>query len=164
MKTPSSLLLCAGFILAGLGTARAEGPAPHPAGHESFHRHHAGVFLGGVSRFEDGHEESGLALGVEYEYRLSPQWGVGGLIEGVTVGHGRDLALVAPVTWHPWRGLKLSLGAGVEYHDGNGEFLGRVAAGYDFHFGRWTVAPEISGDFTHEAQTIVYGIAVGFGF
>lgn len=131
---------------------------------EAHHRHHLGLFLGGVTRFTDGESETGGALGLEYEYRFAPDWGLGGLLEDVVFGEGRDLALVLPVSWHPWRELKLSVGPGVEFNGHDCEFLGRVSVGYDFKIGHFTLAPEVSGDFTHESQSIVYGLTLGWGF
>lgn len=167
-KLPPSLPLA--LLLACAPVGRAEEAAAGRShieegeAHEAEHQHHAGLFFGGVSRFAHGHEETGGALGLEYEYRLAPRWGLGALVEGVAVGGGRDLALVLPLSWHPWRGLRLSVGPGVEFHEDGDEFLGRVSAGYDFHLGRFTLAPEVSGDFTREAQSLVYGLTLGVGF
>lgn len=163
-----ALPLCLPFavLLAGLPGARA-GEASHLEeghAHGTEHRHHAGLFVGGLSRFEHGHKETGTALGLEYEYRLAPRWGLGGLLERVAVGGGRELALVVPLHWHPWRGLKFSAGPGFELYEGQAELLGRVATGYDFHLGRFTLTPEVSADFTQKAQSLVYGLTLGVGF
>lgn len=153
------------WVLLAVSLMRLHGSEPTPIEEESSHeRHHVDLFLGAVSRFEGGEKDHGMALGLEYEYSLSQRWGIGGLIEGVTAGHGRQLAMVAPLTWHPWRGLKLSLGPGMEFVEGEAEFLGRASIGYEFRWGRWELIPEISGDFGREAQSLVYGLGIGLGF
>lgn len=162
LLTVSALTTLAGMM--GAAEHPAEHPDDHLAGPHGHSRHHAGFFIGGVSRFEHGHRETGGAVGIEYEYRLAPRWGLGVLAERVAVGDGRELAAVVPLSWHPWRGLRLSVGPGVEFHDGSGEFLGRVAAGYDFHLGHFTLSPEVAGDFTRVAQSVVYGLTIGYGF
>jgi hypothetical protein len=170
MKHKLLFTLAFALALAGPGRVQAEESASDhnllsvTASHEAHHRHHVGLFFGGITRFEDAHEESGAALGLEYEYRFASRWGIGGLIEGVVVGEGHDLSLVVPVSWHPWRELKLSAGPGAEFNGHEHEFLGRVAAGYDFKIGRFTLAPEVAGDFTRKSQSIVYGLTLGCGF
>ena len=128
------------------------------------HRHHVGLFIGGTTRFEHAHEEHGAAVGLEYEYRFAHHFGIGGLWEYSVIEGGRDTVLAVPLSWHPWRELKLAAGPGIELSSHDPEFVFRVAAGYDFKIGRVTIAPEVAGDFTREAQTLVYGLTVGFGF
>lgn len=170
MKHRFSFILFLTLAAAGLGRVLAAEPASarHPLNedpsHADYHRHHIGLFLGGVTRFEDGEAETGGAVGLEYEYRFAPAWGIGGLLEDVVFGEGRDLALVVPASWHPWRELKLSVGPGVEFNGHDSEFLGRISVGYDFKIGRFTLAPEMSGDFTRESQSFVYGLTLGWGF
>ncbi len=176
LNTETTMIYRLSFILsltlaaAGLGRVLAEEPASdrhslsEDASDRTYHRHHIGLFLGAVTRFEAGETETGGALGLEYEYRLAPAWGVGGLLEDVVFGEGRDLALVLPISWHPWRELKLSVGPGVEFNGHDSEFLGRVSVGYDLKIGRFTLAPEMSGDFTRESQSFVYGLTLGWGF
>ncbi len=170
MNRQLKFILSLTLATAGLGSLLAQEPASirHPLNEGESpgvdHRHHVGLFLGGVTRFEAGEAESGGALGLEYEYRLAPAWGVGGLLEDVVFGEGRDLAVVLPISWHPWRELKLSVGPGVEFNGQDSEFLGRISVGYDFKFGHFTLAPELSGDFTRESQALVYGLTFGWGF
>lgn len=99
-------------------------------------RHHVGVFVGGATRFqapEEEEEETGLAVGLEYEYRFAKHWGTGLLLEGVTTDHARDGILVVPLNFHPWEWLKLSAAPGVEFIDGGGEeFVVRLGAAYEF--------------------------------
>jgi hypothetical protein len=128
------------------------------------HRHHASLFLGGATRFEDHHDETGLAIGVDYEYRVNKLWGVMGLFEGVVTDHSRETVLLAGVAFHPYQGLRLGAGPGVEFSHGSGEFAFRLGAAYGFELGRWTLSPELAGDFTRESETLVFGVSLGRGF
>jgi hypothetical protein len=131
-----------------------------------FPHHHVGFFVGGSTRFANEEDtETGLTLGMEYEFRFARAWGTGILAEGVVTSHGRDAILLVPLNWHPWEWLKLSAAPGVEFvTEGPEEFVMRLAVAYEFEFGRFNVAPEIAVDLTRESQTLVYGISVGRRF
>ena len=58
-------------------------------------RHELGLFLGGTHRGS----ENGFAAGLDYEYRISPLFGFGGLIE-FTGGDIRDGVLGFPFFFH----------------------------------------------------------------
>ena len=167
-----ALILILTLTLAFAATGRVLAAEPGSA-HDSFgeitapeasHRHHLGLFMGGVSRFVDGETETGGVIGLEYEFRLAPGWGVGGLLEDVIFGEGRDLALVLPVSWHPWRELKISVGPGVEFNGHDSEFLGQVGMSYVIRICFFPLAREFSGDFTRESQSFVYGLTLGWAF
>ena len=64
---------------------------------------------------EDEQTETGMALGMEYEYRFREALGVGLLAEGILTAHPRDAILVVPFNWHPREWLKLSAAPGVEF-------------------------------------------------
>lgn len=139
-----------------------------PASEIDIPHHHIGVFAGGATRYrapEHEEEETGAALGVEYEYRFARHWGAGLLFEGVITDHARDAVLAAPLNWHPWEWLKLSAAPGVEFVEhGSHEFVVRLAAAYEMELGHWNLAPEVSVDFTRESQTLVYGLSFGRRF
>lgn len=136
--------------------------ADHAAEHVA-HHHHLGVFLGGGVRDEHGEVASGFALGFEYEYRVHPLIGVGGLVE-VATGDLRDVVVMAPVVVHPWRGLKLVAAPGAEFRrDEDAEFLIRLGVGYLVPFRRVTVGPEFNVDVVDGHPTVIVGISVGFG-
>ncbi|MBL9173963.1 MAG: hypothetical protein JNL10_10555 [Verrucomicrobiales bacterium] len=134
-------------------------PIPH---------HHVGIFAGGATRFtseEEGETETGVALGMEYEYRFARHWGTGLLAEGILSAHPRDAILVVPLNWHPWEWLKLSAAPGVEFvTDGPEQFVMRLGAAYEFELGAFNIAPEVSVDLSRNAQTLVYGLSVGRRF
>jgi hypothetical protein len=100
---------------------------------------------------------------VDYEYRLSPDFGVGALVDHAW-GHPDATVAAAAVFVHPWRGLRLLAAPGIEYSHGEGEFLIRVGAAYEFHRGSWTVAPTVNVDFVDGDEALVYGLTFGYGF
>jgi hypothetical protein len=163
--------LCLGAVvpacMAEDGRAHDAIPAAH-AHSVAFPHHHLGFFLGGATRYdapEEHEEETGPALGIEYEYRFAERWGAGLLVEGVLTEHARDATLVVPLNFHPREWLKLSVAPGVEFAEHGGEvFVLRLGAAYEWEFGDYNVAPEFSLDFTDESQTAVYGISVGRRF
>lgn len=139
-----------------------------PASEVGIPHHHVGVFAGGATRYkapEHEEEETGLALGVEYEFRFAEHFGAGLLFEAVSTDHARDAILVVPISWHPWEWLKLSAAPGAEFVEhGAHEFVIRLAAAYEIEFGHWNLAPEVSVDFTRQSQTCVYGLSFGRRF
>jgi len=128
------------------------------------HRHEVAVFLGAAIR--DEHEtESGFALGVEYQYRLHRFLGVGALAEGA-LGEFRDVLLIAPISFHPWRGLRLVVAPGAEIpNEGSTEFALRLGAGYKIPLGgRFTLLPEFNADLIDGHPTYVFGASFAVGF
>jgi len=130
------------------------------------HKHHIGLFLGGATRFEEHDEnKTGFTIGLDYEYKLVPKWGIGALVEGVAFGDDhRDLALAFPVSFHPIEPLKLAAGPGFETTGSHSEFMVRLSAAYEFEVGKFTLSPEIAVDFVKDAQTLVFGFSIGRGF
>ena len=48
------------------------------------HPHHIAVFAGYATESKPPREDvNGFALGLEYEYRFHPNWGIGGAVEGL---------------------------------------------------------------------------------
>ncbi len=152
-------------VLAGLVLATAIGSPVCAEEHEESepqHGHHeqtVGVFLGYAT---EGKRESGPALGVEYEYRLSYSMGVGAVAE-YTFGDLDTLVLAAPVAYHngPWR---FYVGPGIERVDGDNEFLVRVGGEYGFHRGDWEISPQIDIDIVDGEQVFVIGVTFLWGF
>ena len=118
-----------------------------------------------LERKRDKDEEAG-AIGVEYEYRFSQHWGVGGVIEGLGKDVIRDVSLAALVSFHPAGGWRLFAGPGYEFTQKKDEFLFRTGVGYEFSFGNhWTLAPEVIADFIASGKrTYIIGLALGREF
>ncbi len=159
----------------GIETATAD-----ETGHGHWHKHHAGLFVGGSSI----KSETGFTLGGDYEYRLSKYIGVGGQVEH-GFGDLKETVAAFPLFFHPGAGLRLGTGPGFEKFsgelptstsvEGNGEdagggdkdfhFLWRIQVLYDFPLDeRFTVTPSFAIDFQSGRQVFVYGITLGFGF
>jgi hypothetical protein len=128
------------------------------------HRHDVALFLGAAIRDEE-ETESGFALGLEYQYRLHRFLGVGALVEG-ELGDLRDVLLVAPISLHPWRGLRLVVAPGAEIpNEGSTEFALRLGAGYKIPLGgRFTLVPEFNADLIEGHPTYVFGVNLAVGF
>jgi hypothetical protein len=124
-------------------------------------RHELGLFLGGTHR----NGEDGFSAGLDYEYRISPLFGYGGLIE-FTGGDIRDGVLGFPFYFHVWRGLKLVGAPGIEFaKQGNDEFLLRLGGEYGFELGRgYALAPGLFVDVTESETALVYGVAIAKSF
>ena len=173
------LCIIASLIFALSLSWAAEADEAHGEASHDFHRHHA-AFIVGVTEGEDS--KSGFSLGVDYEYRFSELFGLGGVVE-YTGGDFDHVLLLVPVFIHPYKGWLLNVAAGAEIHeeheehgvhveheeDGDNErtadWVARVGAAYQFHFGeRYTIAPEVNVDFTEHETAFAYGVAFGVGF
>jgi hypothetical protein len=145
---------CAGQLLVALvclnSSAQAE---PRHVG--DFESHHTiGVFLGDTT--ED--RRDGVTLGLEYEYRASPAWGVGLTVEHVA-GDFDTNVLVLPVAHH--RGAwKFYVGPGVEFADEGEEPLLRAGVEYGFHVGEVEVSPQIDVDFIDGERLLIFGLVI----
>ena len=123
------------------------------------HRHHLALFLG-ATHTDEGDE---FSIGIDYEYRLKPILGVGGLAE-YTGGDLETTVLAAALFIHPYDEWRLVLAPGFENEDGDNEFLFRAGVSYAFPVGKWTVSPEFNVDFVDEEENLVYGLSFGRGF
>ena len=149
---PGALLLCA-FCWSAAGRAAEE--ADH---HENGHANEVAVFLG----FTDEGRDEGLALGIEYERRLSESYGVGVLAE--RTWRGRDFWVYAiPLTLHVER-WKFVAAGGVEKGHGHTDGLFRLAAGYEFEAGTMAVTPTLAVDSVDGELIYIIGASIGFGF
>ncbi len=136
--------------------------------HGESHPHHFALFLGaGLETDREGEEEDkGLAVGLEYEYRLSERWGIGGVFETLGGTTTREVSVIMPVSLHPGGGWRLFAGPGYEFTEKKDKALLRLGAGYEFHLkGGWSLAPEFIVDLVDGGGTIwIAGVAIGYGF
>ena len=146
--------------------------------------HHLALFLGAGIEEKKDHDEDTFAVGLEYEYRFSNRWGIGGAYETLGEDSIRNHVLVLPISLHPGKGWRLFFGPGYEWHDDSqadkshdssgqaGEhkhkdkFLLRLGAGYEFHVGgHWSLAPELIVDALENGDTTwLTGVAIGYHF
>ena len=162
-------------------TAEHEGAAEHDESGGHDHKHEFALFLGVTD--EKGHD-SQFSTGVEYEYRFSHRWGIGGLIDYAR-GDLRNRIIGVPVYFHPGGNWILLAAPGIEHHTGrNGEpsehakadghsetdesdnfFVFRLGVAYNFHVGsRYGILPSFKVDFVNGEEVLVYGVSFAVGF
>lgn len=153
-----SLLLAAGFLLAAAGNA-SEFPGGLGTQQLTF------SVGGGDKRNEDLDGDDAGVVGLEYEYRFSDRWGVGGLIEAIDVGNDTNTVILVPVVFRPFDSLRFGFAPGVEFTETEDLGLFRIAVNYTMPLtDRWFIAPETSVDFTDDNSAFLARVAVGFRF
>ncbi len=120
-------------------------------------QHEGRLFVGGTTDRGGG----GLTLGGQYEYRLSTEWGVGGLAD---VTFGRDVAVVigAAGYWHPIDRLTLLAAPAVDLE--RDDFLVRAGGSYDFAFKGYVIGPALYVDLGAKGTPVLFGLVVSFDF
>lgn len=158
MRCRALLALAAGLLLTTSAHA-----SEFPGGLGT--QHFAVVVGSGDTRNEDLDSDDARVVGLEYEYRFSDLWGVGGLIEAIDVGNDTNTALLVPIVYRPFDTLRLSFAPGVEFTDAEDLGLFRVAVSYTMPLtDRWFIAPEASVDFTDDNSAFLARVAMGFRF
>jgi hypothetical protein len=129
---------------------------------ESDDHYHDDVIAFFVGLAHEGHRDNELALGVEYERRLSASYGLGFLAEYTFTDDGTWI-FAFPLAWHggPW---KVYAAPGVEREDSDDEFLVRLGVEYGFELGSWEVAPQFDIDFVDSDTVYVVGLTFARGF
>lgn len=146
-------LLCLIFT----STSKAGGdPTDHP--------HHISIFGGYSSDFK---KDNGFKLGLEYEYRLSRLFGIGGMLD-FTGADFEIFAISAGADIYPVKDVPLFLGAGFgaknEKADKWKPFF-RTIAGYNFHVGKFSLGPVVMYDIYNARKNVIsFGVAFGLGF
>ena len=125
------------------------------------HKHHASVFLGGTTVFESDH--SGFTIGIDYEYLLTEDFGVG-IIAEHAIGEVDATSIFAALDWHMTEQIVLQLGTGVEIEDDEEFGVARLGAYYEFHIEETTLAPTISYNFSDHNDSLVFGVLIGRKF
>ena len=154
--------VCTTLALAAQAVLAREAESQKDAEWAEKERHELGLFLG----VTDQKSDTGFSVGLDYEYRLSRMFGIGGLLE-YTGSDFRDGIVAVPFYVHPWKELKLVAAPGIEIEaeDGSEEFLVRVGAEYGFDVRRgFEIAPALYFDFTSEDVAIVAGAAIARSF
>ena len=83
--------------------------------------------------FTDAESETGVSIGVEYEYRASRLWGVGALVELTT--ETRDVLVAVPVSLHFYGSFRVLAAPAVEFGEPKVAAF-RLGLGYD-----WDLSP-----------------------
>ena len=124
-------------------------------------RHKMGLFVGATYADDEYHE----TLGIEYTYRLTPSWSLGGVVERAEREKESTLIL-AFAHWWPYKGWYLGAGVGRKDPGEARENTIRTTIGYDFELRNgWVIAPELDLDFIeHNENEQVFGIGIGKEF
>ncbi len=150
---------CALFSV-GVIASEAGGDEGH-VGEEGHHKHTLAVFAGITREDSDNH----ATLGLEYSYRISESWSVGGLVERAERKKESTLVMAFAHFW-PYRGLYLGAGVGRKNPGDKRENTLRATIGYEFELsGGWVLSPQANLDMIeHEDSEVVFGIAFGKQF
>jgi len=138
--------------------SRGAGEQQEDSEHNEFHKHVVAFFAGVAHQ---GARDNGLALGVEYEYRLSSSFGIGALAEH-TFGDFDTWVYAIPFAYHrgPW---KVYAAPGREDGKHGNESLLRLGGEYGLEVGEWEIAPQLDLDLVHSEKTWVLGVTFGKG-
>ncbi len=165
-KNSARKFIC-GTVAVLLGLAGSNCLADEAAGHHTLPHNHI-AFFAGIGFENDGkdHEESGTAVGLEYELQYHEKWGLGFDLEKLFGSDAKRSWVAAfPISYHPNEQWRFFSGPGLESGD-HEKFLLRFGVGYEIPFaGKWIASPEFVLDMIEGgAVTAVLGVSVGFGF
>ena len=131
-----------------------------PVHHEN--HYHFSAFTGYTTDYAG---RTGYKLGIEYEYRLSDHFGLGGTFD-FTGADYEIFSFSVGTSVYPFK-FPLILGAafGAKRSDNRWKEFTRGLILYDLHFDNFSIGPIIMYDFFPERKDIMsYGLTVGLGF
>jgi hypothetical protein len=157
------------LLIAVLCTTSAFADDHGSAGHGAAgHKEVAVSISSGEEETATGKKHGAKALGLEFVYRISDEWGVGGVVERLDVHGKRNTVVVVPVSYHFGGGFRAFAGPGYEFNAqaNKDKALIRIGLGYAFHINdHWSISPEVVNDFLNgHGDTWLAGIAIGYGF
>ena len=125
------------------------------------HRSHLAAILGLTKKSSKTAE----TYGIEYTYRLSERWALGGWYEESSGDFDLEsLGAIGNIFVGP--NFALLIGAGAERElFGETKYLARLGAQYQFHPGGITISPVGWVDFVENGNQLYFvGVTLGFGF
>jgi hypothetical protein len=136
------------YLLAGVSAIAISGWCGDHGGEGNtpehhYNKHHVAVFLGNT---HDYHGNDAFTVGVDYEYRLTDLFGIGGVIDHAG-GNINATVIGGGLFTHPWKDLRLATILGNEHQNDHNELLVRLGVSYDFHIEKWILTPVIDVDF-----------------
>ena len=157
------------FAIVAASVTSVYGTAYAAEGNSIAH-HLPGVFVGVTS----GGGETDYTLGIEYEYRFNQWFGLGIVGEHTPNRHFGDGVSVAlgTIHYHPFGAWRVTAGYGYEdVHDASlkrskgklptkNEDVIRIGVSYDFHVGKFGIAPSASVDFVGGKEVGVIGVSL----
>lgn len=124
-----------------------------------YNGHRFGLGLG-VAQLGDS--KAYVAVGAEYEYRLSPMWGLGGFANYVFSNPGVTLAGLPMVYFHPLEDdWYINASPIVQFGAGDTEYGARVGTRIPIYMGPVAVVPQISVDFIAGHRNLIFGLGIG---
>ena len=153
MQVKCLVFVCVVLMSSAISVAGAADPTDHP--------HHLSLILGATEKSGKWAETTG----VEYTYRLTQTWALGGWYEQSS-GDFELESLGVLANLYATRSFAFLLGAGSERDLFNEpKNLGRLGATYQFHVGPATIAPAAWVDFVENGQELYFlGLTFGAGF
>lgn len=128
---------------------------------------HAALFVGVTNLETEGHRTNEFTLAAEYEVRLPfahQTFGVGPILE-VAMGEETVMSSIGTAYVHPWHGIKLFAGAGIERANGENHPMLRGGIAYDVHLHNGACITPMGGVDRVEAHNVwIGGVTVGYGF
>ncbi|MEE4185560.1 MAG: hypothetical protein V2J12_07330 [Gammaproteobacteria bacterium] len=161
-RRPARLRTASGVLLALTSGTFGSAAVAETHTHEGHAPHEPNTIALFVGRASEQRREAGLALGIEYERRLLPSFGIGALAEH-TFGKIDTTVYAVPLAYHngPW---KAYLAPGFESGNAGNDRLVRVGIEYGFERGEYEIAPQVDLDFVDGQRVLVIGITFGKGF
>jgi len=161
-RATSVCLAAALALLAGPLAFAQEDAHPEESGHETTHEYHKNLVAFFIGATHENRRDNSVALGIEYERRLSHSFGVG-IVAERTFGNADLWVYALPLAYHTGR-WKLYAGPGIEDGEHGSESLIRVGVEYGFEIGAWEISPQLDMDFVDDESTLVLGVTFGKGF
>ena len=159
---PAVLLVLAAFASQPLYAEEESHRSASHGAENAYHKHILGLFVGGAAE-EFGRRDNGFVLGLDYEYRFSPSFGIGAILEH-TYGDLDIYVYAIPFAYHNRR-WKLYIAPGIEEGEGGAEQMLRIGAEYGFHAGKWEISPQVDIDFVErERDVFVIGMTFARSF
>ena len=149
------------FLTVGIFGVSVAAKAEQAPSHEVHGPHHLSVLAGGTTI--SAVDETATTLGIDYEYRVSDFVGLGVVAERA-FGRIDSTTLLAVADLHLAKGLVVQTGPGIEFIDGEENFVARIGALYEFELGGGlTFSPQFHYDISKE-DAVVFGAAIGLSF
>ena len=131
-----------------------------PVHHEN--HYHLSAFTGYTTDYAG---RRGYKVGIEYEYRLSDHFGLGGTFD-FTGADYEIFSFSVGTSIYPFQfPLIFGVGFGAKRSGNQWKEFTRTLMLYDLHFDNFSIGPMVMYDFFPERKDITsYGLTVGFGF
>ena len=134
---------------------------PAHASEEVHEPNHLSVFVGNTDFSEHG---SGLTLGIDYEYRVSPLLGLGSVVE-YAYGSLDALTVLAVADIHITDQFIVQVGPGFEHSSEHDFAVTRLGTLYEYRYHGYTISPQLHVDYHFgHGSSVVAGLALGFDF